>query len=160
MRPMKRSVFGTTPLRRFLIWHLATRWLWKLTFWTFSSAIFEMSKIEFPLRIQIFPKTTKLAVNEYLWALDMKRKFIFDISKIKNSRGKVHGVSFHNHLVARCHIKNWLRGVVPNTALAMEASKQFWPENPGSGPDRTNSSRWGCLFAHGRPGSGVCACFE
>ena len=32
----------------------------------FSSAIVEMSKIEFPLRIQIFPKTTKIAVNEYL----------------------------------------------------------------------------------------------
>ena len=75
-----------------------------------------MSKIEFPLRIQIFPKTIKLTVLQYLRALDTKRKSIFDISKI--AEDEVHGVSFHNHLVARCHIKNWWRGAVPKTALA------------------------------------------
>ena len=83
-----------------------------------------MSKIEFPLRIQLFPKTTKLTANEYIWALDMKRGSIFDNSKIAEE--KVHGVSFHNHLVARCHIKNLWRGAVPNNALAMGGVAQAW----------------------------------
>ena len=40
-----RAVFGTASPSAFLD-YLATRWLWKLTHWSFSSAIFDTSEID------------------------------------------------------------------------------------------------------------------
>ena len=70
----------------------------------FSSAIFEMSKIDsrFASRAQRYPWAVSFVVFGKIWIRNGNS--IFDISKI--AEAKVQNVSFHNPLVARCHIKN------------------------------------------------------
>ena len=62
-KPVKiRAVFGAVSLHQFFVDYLATRWLWKLTLWSFSSTIFDISNI-------------------YLswWISDLKNRFDSDI---------------------------------------------------------------------------------
>ena len=69
----------------------------------FSLAIFEMSKIDsrFVSRAQRHSLT---AISVVFGKSGYATEFCFGISKIAEE--KVQNVSFHNHLVARCHIKN------------------------------------------------------
>ena len=58
-----RAVFGTTSLHQFFLDYLATRWLWKLTLWSFSSAIFDIPEINLRLCIS----GPKIDLSQIFW---------------------------------------------------------------------------------------------
>jgi hypothetical protein len=58
-----RAVFGTASLHQFFLDYLATRWLWKLTLWSFSSAIFDIPEIDLRLCIS----GPKINLSQIFW---------------------------------------------------------------------------------------------
>ena len=58
-----RAVFGTASLHQFFLDYLATRWLWKLTLWSFSSAIFDIPEIDLRLCIS----GSKIDLSQIFW---------------------------------------------------------------------------------------------
>ena len=74
----------------------------KLTLRSFSSAIFDISKIDLGWSIS-GPKDMLSKHSSVLFGMKIREsKYIFEMSKIADER--LQSVSFHNHLVARYHI--------------------------------------------------------
>ena len=94
-----------------------------------------MSKIDsrFVSRAQIYPQAADFVVFGKIYIRNGNSFFAF--SKIAEE--KVQNVSFHNHMVARCHIKNRWRRLVPNIAhfmggIYLGLLKQLFGSDSGS----------------------------